>query len=73
MDPFMGFEKSYSDIFESEIDFKRSSLPHTPTRPSFPPKELVKGKEKSKNAKFPSVDHPIGKIHVVVDRYYTSR
>ena len=46
MDPFMGFEKSYSDIFESEIDFQRSSLPHTPTRPSFPPKELVKGKEK---------------------------
>ena len=68
MDPFMGFEKSYSDIFESEIDFQRSSLPHTPTRPSFPPKKLVKGKEKSKNAKFPIVNHPIDKpMPVLID------
>ena len=74
MDPFMGFEKSYSDIFESEIDFKRSSLPHTPTRPSFPTKELVRGKEKSENAKFPIFDHPIDKpMPVLIDSRTTAQ
>ena len=58
MDPFMGFEKNCTDIFEAEIDFKRSALPHTPTRPSFPTKELVRGKEKSENAKFQIFDDP---------------
>ena len=70
IDPFMGleFEKSYSDIFNTEIDFQGFSLPHTPTRPSFSPKELVKGEEKSKNAKFPSVEHPIDKpMPVLID------
>ena len=70
IDPFMGleFEKSYSDIFNTEIDFQGSPLPHTPTRPSFLPKELVKGEEKSKNAKFPSVEHPIDKpMPVLID------
>ena len=70
IDPFMGldFEKSYSDIFDTEIDFQGFSLPHTPTRPSFSPKELVKGEEKSKNAKFPSVEHPIDKpMPVLID------
>ena len=55
MNPITGFEK---DIFEAEIDFKRSGLPHTPTRPSFPTEELVKRKEKSENAKFQIFDDP---------------
>ena len=61
IDPFMGFDKNYTEIFESEIDFKRSPLPHTPTRPSFTTKELDSGKEKSGNAEYPIFDDPIYK------------
>ena len=73
MDPFMGFEKNFTDIFEAEIDFKRSVLPHTPTRPSFPTEELVKRKEKSENAKFQIFDDPNKPMPVLIDSRTTAQ